>query len=145
MFGDIAPNGTPQKAVLGSMVVGFMTVIANYLMPKEVFDILLATSGTIALLVYLVIAISQLRMRQRMEANGETPAFRMWMFPTLTWIVIVFICAVVVLMAIRPEHQVEVISTGLLSLALLVVGWVRSRMYGTPWMGSREAKVATQS
>jgi GABA permease len=66
------------------MVVGFMTVIANYLMPKEVFDILLATSGTIALLVYLVIAISQLRMRQRMEANGETSAFRMWMFPVLT-------------------------------------------------------------
>ncbi|RQO68793.1 GABA permease [Aquitalea sp. FJL05] len=145
MFGDIAPNGTPQKAVLGSMVVGFITVIANYLMPKEVFDILLATSGTIALLVYLVIAISQLRMRQRMEANGETPAFRMWMFPTLTWIVIVFICAVVVLMAIRPEHQIEVISTGALAVVLLAVGWIRSRLYGTPWMESRPAKVATQS
>jgi GABA permease len=37
-----------------------------------------------------------------------------------------------------------VISTGALSLAL-VVGWVRSRMYGTPWMGSRAAKVVTQS
>lgn len=142
LFGETAPNGTPQKAVLGSMVVGFLTVIANYLMPKAVFDILLATSGTIALLVYLVIAISQLRMRQRMIAKGETPAFKMWLFPWLTWAVIVFICAVVAMMAIRPEHQIEVIGTGVLALALLVVGWARSRLFGTPWSKSRPAVAA---
>src|SRR5574343_1690244 len=98
------------------MVVGFLMVIANYLVPSEVFNVLLATSGTIALLVYLVIAVSQLRMRQRMEAKGEQPAFRMWLFPWLTWAVIVFICAVLLLIAIRPDHRIEVLGTGGLTL-----------------------------
>ncbi|WP_174872867.1 GABA permease [Vogesella oryzae] len=142
LFGTVAANGTPQKAVLGSMVVGFLTVIANYVMPKEVFDILLATSGTIALLVYLAIAISQLRMRQRMIAAGETPAFKMWLFPWLTWAVILFITAVVLLMAFRPDHQIEVIGTGVLTLALLVVGWIRSRLFGTPWRHSSTLRPA---
>ncbi|MFC3626666.1 GABA permease [Vogesella amnigena] len=142
LFGEVAPNGTPQKAVLGSMVVGFLMVIANYLVPEEVFNVLLATSGTIALLVYLVIAISQLRMRQRMVAAGETPAFKMWLFPGLTWAVIVFICAVVVLMAFRPDHQIEVIGTGVLTLLLLAVGWVRARLFGTPWVRSSTLQTA---
>lgn len=142
LFGEVAPNGTPQKAVLGSMVVGFLMVIANYLVPEEVFNVLLATSGTIALLVYLVIAISQLRMRQRMVAAGETPAFKMWLFPGLTWAVIVFICAVVVLMAFRPDHQIEVIGTGVLTLVLLAVGWVRARLFGTPWVRSSTLQTA---
>jgi len=142
VFGEVAPNGTPQKAVLGSMVVGFLMVIANYLVPEEVFNVLLATSGTIALLVYLVIAISQLRMRQRMVAAGEAPAFKMWLFPGLTWAVIVFICAVVVLMAFRPDHQIEVIGTGVLTLLLLAVGWVRARLFGTPWVRSSTLQVA---
>jgi len=136
LFGDVAANGTPQKAVLGSMVVGFLMVIANYLVPSEVFNVLLATSGTIALLVYLVIAVSQLRMRQRMQLRGEQPAFRMWLFPWLTWAVIVFICAVLLLMAIRPDHRIEVLGTGVLTLMLVVVGWLRSRALGTPWLHS---------
>jgi GABA permease len=110
--------------------------------PEEVFNVLLATSGTIALLVYLVIAISQLRMRQRMVAAGETPAFKMWLFPGLTWAVIVFICAVVVLLTFRPDHQIEVIGTGVLTLLLLAVGWVRARLFGTPWVRSSTLQTA---
>ncbi|WP_280954767.1 amino acid permease [Paludibacterium denitrificans] len=133
IFNSTDSNGTPRMAVLGSMVVGFLVVIANYLVPKEVFNILLATSGTIALLVYLVIAISQLRMRKLMDTKGQTPSFRMWCFPWLTWAVIGFICAVLVLMAIRPDHQIEVIGTAVLTIGLMVVGWLRARAFGTPW------------
>ena len=139
-----ASNGTPQNAVLGSMVVGFMMVIANYLVPEAVFNVLLATSGAIALLVYMAIAISQLRMRQRMIARGETPAFKMWLFPWLTWAVILFIAAVLVIMAFRPDHQIEVLSTAALTILLLLVGWVRSRLLGTSWRHS-SATLATAS
>jgi GABA permease len=142
VFNKTAGNGTPQNAVLGSMVVGFMMVIANYLVPEAVFNVLLATSGAIALLVYMAIAISQLRMRQRMIARGETPAFKMWLFPWLTWAVILFIAAVLVLMAFRPDHQIEVLSTAVLTILLLLVGWVRSRLLGTGWRHSSPALAA---
>lgn len=145
VFGHISANGTPQKAVIGSMVVGFLVVIANYLVPEEVFNVLLATSGAIALMVYLVIAVSQLRMRQRMIDNNETPAFKMWLFPWLTWAVIVLICAVLAMMVIREEHRVEVVSSAALALLVMAVGYVRSRILGTPWGKQSEHALKHQS
>ena len=62
-------NGVPRVAVLASTAFGFLTVIANYLFPDEVFAALLATSGAVALLVYLVIAVSQLRLRRRWRSR----------------------------------------------------------------------------
>jgi GABA permease len=44
--------------------VAFICTFANYAAPKAVFNFLLDSSGAIALLVYLVIAFSQLAMRK---------------------------------------------------------------------------------
>ncbi|MNF94170.1 GABA permease [compost metagenome] len=79
----------------------------------------MASSGAIALLVYLVIAISQLRMRKRLTAEGKTLSYRMWLYPWLTWGVILFISGVLVLMLFRPDHRVEVVAT--MALGILVV------------------------
>lgn len=119
--------GTPVYAVLLSTAAAFVAVFANYVAPAEVFDFLLASSGAIALLVYLVIAVSQLRMRHKHEANGEKIAFRMWLFPGLTWAVMAFIVAVLVVMAIRPDHRLEILATGLLTVAVVVAGLVVDR------------------
>ena len=56
-------SGTPYWAVMLSTGAAFLAVFANYVAPAAVFEFLLASSGAIALLVYLVIAVSQLRMR----------------------------------------------------------------------------------
>jgi GABA permease len=97
--------------------VGFLGVVGNYVLPGQVFGYLLATSGAIALFVYLVIALSQLRMRRELDAAGVRPAVRMWAFPALTWLAIAFIAAVLIIMAIRPGLRLEL----WLSLALAVV------------------------
>ena len=94
--------------MLASTAFGFVTVIANYLMPEQVFGFLLATSGAIALLVYLVIAISQLRMRKTLESTGADPTLRMWLFPWLTWAVILFICGTLTVMLVSEDHRMEV-------------------------------------
>lgn len=52
-------NGVPACAVMASSLVAFLACGANYLAPKYVFDALLSTTGAIALLVYLVIAVSK--------------------------------------------------------------------------------------
>ncbi|MBO6276900.1 MAG: GABA permease, partial [Pseudomonas sp.] len=90
-------SGTPYWAVMMSTGAAFVAVFANYVAPSAVFEFLLASSGAIALLVYLVIAISQLRMRKKRVANGEKIDFKMWLFPGLTWAVIVFIVAILTL------------------------------------------------
>ncbi|WP_455923075.1 GABA permease [Pseudomonas putida] len=120
-------GGTPYWAVLLSTAAAFLAVFANYVAPAEVFDFLLASSGAIALLVYLVIAVSQLRMRKQREQKGEKIEFKMWAFPVLTWLVIGFIIAVLTVMAIRVDHRVEILATGLLTIAVVAAGLLVDR------------------
>jgi GABA permease len=120
-------SGTPYWAVILSTAAAFLTVFANYVAPAAVFDFLLASSGAIALLVYLVIAVSQLRMRQKSIAAGETLSFRMWLFPYLTWAVIVFIVGVLGIMLAQEAHRVEIIATGLLSILVIATGILVAR------------------
>jgi GABA permease len=115
-------SGTPYWAVILSTGAAFVAVFANYVAPAAVFEFLLATSGAIALLVYLVIAISQLRMRKQRMARGEKIAFSMWLFPGLTYAVIIFIVAALTIMLFQEAHRVEILATGFLSLLVVAVG-----------------------
>ncbi|WP_431036078.1 GABA permease [Pseudomonas yamanorum] len=120
-------SGTPYWAVLLSTGAAFLAVFANYVAPAAVFEFLLASSGAIALLVYLVIAVSQLRMRQKRTEAGEKIAFKMWLFPGLTYAVIVFIVGVLTIMLFQEAHRVEIMATGILSLLVIAAGLIVSR------------------
>ncbi len=120
-------SGTPYWAVILSTAAAFLAVFANYVAPAAVFEFLLASSGAIALLVYLVIAVSQLRMRHKRMAASEKIAFRMWLFPGLTYAVIVFIVAVLGIMLFQEEHRVEILATGLLSVIVIAAGLLVAR------------------
>jgi GABA permease len=117
-------SGTPYWAVLLSTGAAFLAVFANYVAPAAVFEFLLASSGAIALLVYLVIAVSQLRMRQKRTAAGEKIVFKMWLFPGLTYAVMVFIVGTLTIMLYQEAHRVEIIATGILSLLVVAAGLI---------------------
>ncbi|MDR6180444.1 MULTISPECIES: GABA permease [unclassified Pseudomonas] len=132
-LGRASSSGVPRAAVLASTAVGFLTTIANYTMPEAVFSFLLSTSGAVALLVYLVIAVTQLRLRRKLMARGEHLEFRMWLFPWLTWAVIVFIVGALTVMLFSDAHRFEILATGLLALVVVAIGtWVGRRQPATP-------------
>ncbi|MCO2345003.1 GABA permease [Pseudomonas aeruginosa] len=110
-----------------STAVGFLTTIVNYFAPEKVFTFLLASSGAVALLVYLVIAVAQLRMRKQLQASGQPIEFRMWLYPWLTWAVILFIVAALSIMLIMPEHRHEVFATALLTIFTVCLGLLNAR------------------
>ncbi len=124
-------NGVPRVAVLASTVVGFVAVIANYAFPEAVFTTLLATSGAIALLVYLVIAVSQLRMRGKLEADGVDMPVRMWAYPWLTWAVVIVIPVILVYMATRDGSRFELAMTAIIAAAVVVAGILTNRKRST--------------
>lgn len=123
---------TPHVAVLLSTAAAFLCVFANFVAPAQVFEFLLASSGAIALLVYMVIAISQLRMRRRLERENTELKFRMWLFPYLTWAVIIFIAGALAVMMYTPEHRAEVSSTLGLAIVISFLGIVTSRGHAQP-------------
>jgi GABA permease len=120
-------NGVPRVAVLASTAVGFLAVIANYLFPDDVFAALLATSGAVALLVYLVIAISQLRLRAKMDAAGSEMPVRMWAYPYLTWAVVIVIPVMLVYMATVPDQQINIVMTAIIAVIVVVLAVVTTR------------------
>ncbi|TFD29439.1 amino acid permease [Cryobacterium cryoconiti] len=120
-WSKISVRGVPRGAVLSSTVVGFITVGMNYLYPDTVFLFLVNTSGAIALLVWLVIAVSQLLLRRRMGTDAASRlSLKMWAFPYLTWVAIAAIVALLVGMAILERTRQELLMSML--LAGIVVG-----------------------
>ncbi|SNY37699.1 gamma-aminobutyrate:proton symporter, AAT family (TC 2.A.3.1.4) [Pseudomonas sp. LAMO17WK12:I6] len=119
--------GVPRAAVIASTVLGASITVWSYFMPAGLFEFLLASSGAIALLVYLAIAVSQLRMRRILQQRKVELTFRMWLFPWLTWLVIGFICTALAVMMITPQHRTEVTTTIGLALAISFIGLITSR------------------
>lgn len=121
MVMKLTPNGVPRVAVLASSAAGFVGCYANYAFPGQVFSFLLSSTGAIALMVYLVIAISQLKMRYRIQQNGMVLEFKMWLFPWLTWAVIAVISTVLGYMFFSPEYRYETyFSIGITILVVLL-------------------------
>ena len=131
---DLAPNAA-FTAIFSLSLLGFLAVFGNYLLPEKIFTYLLSTSGAIALIVYLVIAATQLRSRAAMNRIGARPAVRMWGFPVLTYITMAFIVFTIVAMALREDQRLNLWLT--LGLAAVVIGIGIAR-YGAKG-GSEEA------
>jgi GABA permease len=120
-FLKLNKNGVPVRAVLFGTFFAYIAVIFNYISPDEVFLFLVNASGGIALLVYLVIAFSHLKMRQRVERqNPELLQVKMWLFPYLTYVTIAGILAILIAMAFIDSMRLQVALTML--IAALIVG-----------------------
>ncbi|MFE4217843.1 amino acid permease [Streptomyces sp. NPDC056844] len=125
-FARTSRRGVPANAVVASTVIGIAAVIANYLLP-HVFSYLIASSGAIALMMYMVIALTQYATRRK---GGRPTEVRMWAFPYLTLATVAFIAGVLVLMAVLPGHRLELwLSLGLAAV-LVAVGAARQRRAG---------------
>ena len=115
-------KGVPLLAVVLTSAAALAALAANYLLPAQVFQFLLATSGALALLMYLVIAITQLCMRRKLVALGKQLEVRMWLFPWLTLFTIVLIVSVFAIMAAFPGQRAELLSTLGLTAVLVAIG-----------------------
>jgi GABA permease len=116
-------RGVPVKAILAGTAFGWVAVVMNYLSPETVFVFLINSSGAVALLVYLMIALSELRMRRRLEREApERLRVRMWGYPYLTLLSIACILAVLTSMALVPDTRPQLLFT-LFSLAVVIAAY----------------------
>jgi GABA permease len=97
-------RGVPMKAILLTVSIGFISVIAAAIWPDSLFEWLVNSSGAVALFCYILIAVSELRMRRRLEREApESLTLKMWFFPWLTYAAIAGMVAVVGAMAFVDE------------------------------------------
>ncbi|MFF4408258.1 amino acid permease [Streptomyces sp. NPDC001262] len=124
-------NGVPQAAILGSVVFGFLSVVFNYVWPDTVFKFLLNSSGAIALFVWLVICVTQLKMRGIiLREMPEKLVVRMWAFPYLTYATIGMILFVLGYMVVDGgDNRDQVLLSTLVGAIVLVLGIVLGRRH----------------
>jgi len=109
-----------------STTFGFAAVIMNYISPGRVFAFLVDSYGTVALFVYLLIAMAQLRLRRRLELEApERLRLRMWAFPTLTIVAIATMIAIIAAMALIPSQRLPLLFGVLSALSIVVIFAVR--------------------
>jgi GABA permease len=121
-------KGVPAWAILTSTVVGFLCVIAAAVSPDRVFLFLLNSSGAIILFVYLLICLSQLRMRRMVPP--ERLVVKMWFYPVLTVLTAAAIVAVLIAMGVGAETRSQLLLSLLAWAVVLVIYAVRRRVIG---------------
>jgi GABA permease len=123
-------RGVPIWAILTGTIFAYVSVAIFYFFPSEVFTWLINASGAIALFVYLLIAISELVMRRRLEReNPERLRIKMWFYPWLTYLSIAGIVAVLIAMFFISSLRPLIIASSI-SLAVILLAYMLRRQFG---------------
>ena len=131
-FTNTTARGVPIWAILAGTSFGYVSVAIYYFFPANVFTWLINASGAIALFAYLLIAISELVMRRRLEReNPESLQLKMWFYPWLTYLSIAAMVAVLVAMFIIPDQRPLLIAS-LISLGVILAAYMLRRLFGPP-------------
>ncbi|MEU6123866.1 amino acid permease [Streptomyces sp. NPDC047123] len=120
----VSGGGVPRRAVLASVAFGFVSVLLNLKWPDSVFLYMLNSVGAVLLFVWALIALSQLRLRRRIEREApERLVLRMWAFPYLTWAALAAMAAVLGLMLTDGTARPQLLwSAGATGVVLAVAG-----------------------
>src|SRR3954471_13002347 len=125
---EVNARGVPVKAILLSVSIGFLSVIFAAISPDKVFLFLVNSSGAVALFVYVLIAVAELRMRRMLEREApERLKLRMWAFPWLTYLAIAAMVAVIASMALVDDVRSQLIPSFLSLAVVLAAAWLRGR------------------
>jgi GABA permease len=121
-------RGVPVAAILCSTAFGYVTVAMSYLSPDRIFAFLVNSYGTVAIFVYVLIAVAELRLRRRLENEmPERLRMRMWGYPWLTRLAILAMLAIVAAMSVIPEQRAS-LAFGLVSVVVLLSAYALRRL-----------------
>ncbi|KFX60749.1 amino acid permease [Paraburkholderia fungorum] len=129
-------RGVPVRAILVGTLFGYVSVVMSYVSPDTVFAFLVNSYGTVAIFVYVLIAVSQLKLRARLEREApQMLRVRMWCYPYLTCFAIVGMIGILVAMAFIPDQRTP-LWLGVVSLGVLLVAYV--------WRARKSGAVSTE-
>ena len=124
----LTSRGVPMQAILVSTLFGYCAVVMSYLSPERVFPFIVDSYGTVAVFVYILIAVSQFRLRARLEREApERLRVRMWGYPGLTILTIAGMLVIVAAMAFIPDQRLPLLFGIISALAMLAAYGLRKR------------------
>ncbi|HEY9182691.1 MAG TPA: amino acid permease, partial [Gammaproteobacteria bacterium] len=121
-------RGVPTRAILIGSAFGYLAVIASIVSPQLLFTFLVNASGAIMLVIYLVVALAQIRWRRSVERDAPARlTIRMWLFPWLSYATIAGIALVLVSMLFRDAERAQLAASTLSVAVVLGAFWWQRR------------------
>ncbi|MDM5331997.1 amino acid permease [Ureibacillus composti] len=120
-FLKLNKQGAPVIAILAGTFFSYIAVIMNYVSPDKVFMFLLSSCSAITLIMYLMIAVSQLIVRKRVEKeNPELLSVKMWLFPYLTYLTIIAVSALLIAMFFIDSMRSQILFTSIIVIVVML-------------------------
>ncbi|HEN8709697.1 TPA: amino acid permease [Pseudomonas putida] len=126
LFKRMNSQGVPYMGILVTMGINVFGVFLNYLIPSQLFELLLNMVSLGILSTWAFIVLSQLRYRRAVK-KGEVAMvdFKMPGAPFTSWLTLAFLLAVLVLLGFDyPNGTYTVLSIPVVAVVLLI-GWSR--------------------
>lgn len=99
-FAKVSKSGVPYVGLITSVVVLLIGVFLNYVMPEEVFTVMTAIATFCAVWTWSIILLAQIRFRRSLTAEQQANlSYRMWWWPTSSYLALAFLAFVVGVMA----------------------------------------------
>lgn len=119
MFRRTNKDRVPIAAVILSMIFAFASVALQFWNPPGLLAFLLNAVGGCLLVIWIMIALSYLKLHPEMDANGELQTVRIPGYPWIAWVTLIGLAALIILMLFDATARSQVFS-----VAILVAGIV---------------------
>jgi len=135
----------PTRSVLMGSLAGVLGILAAITSSQTVFAFLVNASGALMVFIYMMVALSHIRLRRAREASGAAaPAITMWFFPWASYAAVAGMAAILIAMAFTPGELAQELRVSVLALAVAVGAYLavraRRRALGlTPSMAGSQA------
>ena len=123
-------RGVPVASILASAATTALCVLINYLMPGEAFGLLMALVVSALVINWAMISLAHMKFRQAKRREGVEPKFKALLYPVGNYICLLFMAAILVIMAITPGMA---ISVWLIPVWLVILGigyWIKNQQSG---------------
>jgi amino acid transporter, AAT family len=120
-------TGAPVPAILVSSGAAAITVVLNFLFPEKVFSYLMSIATASIVINWTMIMVSQIRFRKRIgKAAEQKLSFKLPFYPISNYLVMLFLAAIVVIMAYIPDYRLALVILPIW-IVILSIGYIVKR------------------
>ena len=127
-FGRTDTRGVPMRAVVVSVAFGFAAVALQYWNPPGLLAFLLNAVGGCLIVLWIVVALSFVRIHPKLVATGEITEVRMWAPAVLPWVMIALAAGVIALMLADADGRFQMLAVTVVVGVIAVAGVIHQNV-----------------
>lgn len=128
-FARTDARGVPMRAVVVSVAFGFAAVALQYWNPPGLLAFLLNAVGGCLIVLWIVVALSFVRLHPKLVATGEITEVRMWAPAVLPWVMIALAAGVITLMLADPDGRFQMLAVTVVVGVFAIAGAIHQNVH----------------